>query len=431
VSVLGLIGCQWGDEGKGKIVDILSADADLVARYQGGPNAGHTVVIDKTQIILHTIPTGILQPDTKCLIGNGVVINPETLVNEINELEKMGYSVRENLFVSINAHLIMPYHRTLDKAMEVLRGKGKIGTTGRGIGCSYADKALRQGLRIIDLFDRDRFAACVKSATLFYNALFSRIEGIEQVKPDEVIEEVWQYVDTILPLAVDGVEYINDTIMLGKNILLEGAQGLHLDIDFGTYPYVTSSNPSPGGMCTGLGISPAAITKIIGVVKAYTTRVGAGPLPTELTEGVGEHLRELGSEYGATTGRPRRCGWLDIPVLRRALMITGVKEIALTKLDVLDTFKEIKICTGYTYHGDTIDVLPIGIQKNDDVEPVYITLPGWEEKTSDVDSYDRLPSKCRNYIEKIEELLKARVVLISVGPGRRNAILRDNNFWTQ
>lgn len=429
MPVVGLIGCQWGDEGKGKVVDILSADAELVARYQGGPNAGHTVVIGDTQIILHHIPTGILQPETKCLIGNGVVIDPVSLAKEISELEALNYDVRSNLMISLNAHLIMPYHKLLDKVQERLRGKGKIGTTGRGIGCAYADKAMRQGIRVADLFNKDRFVQRVSSAVAYYNLLIRNIDELESLNTEHIIEQVWQYADLIIPMTVDGVVLINDYIKLGRKILCEGAQGVHLDIDFGTYPYVTSSNPTPGGICTGLGIAPGVISRVIGVVKAYTTRVGEGPLPTELTEEAGAHLRELGAEYGATTGRPRRCGWLDLPVLRRSILLTGIKEIALTKLDVLDMFPEIKVCTAYKYRGKTVDILPFDICSNDELQPVYETLPGWQEKTTEITSYEELPANAKAYIEYIEKMLNVKVILISVGPQRRRAIIRDSNIW--
>lgn len=431
MPVVGLVGLQWGDEGKGKVVDIVAAESDLVARYQGGPNAGHTVVIGDKQIILHTVPTGILQENVKCLIGNGVVIDPAGLVKEITDLEALGYPVRKNLVISVNAHLIMPYHKLLDKVQEQLRGAGKIGTTGRGIGCAYADKALRQGIRVIDLFDKDKFIAKTKLSVNFYNLFFRNIAGLTPLKEEEVIEQVWQYAKTITALAVDGTEFINDYIRLGKKVLAEGAQGVHLDIDFGTYPYVTSSNPSPGGICTGLGISPRAITRLIGVVKAYTTRVGEGPLPTELTEEAGETLRRLGGEYGATTGRPRRCGWLDIPLLRRSLQLTGIREIALTKLDVLDTFPLIKVCKAYKYNATEVDILPYGVERNDDVKPIYEVLPGWEEPTQDITEYDKLPENARRYLEYIERLLKVQVILISVGPQRRRAIIREHNIWQE
>ncbi len=429
MPLVGLIGCQWGDEGKGKIVDILSREAELVVRYQGGPNAGHTVVIDDKQIILHTIPTGILHDNTKCLIGNGVVINIETLAKEIGDLEALNYNVREHLLISLNAHLIMPYHQLLDKVQERLRGKGKIGTTGRGIGCAYADKALRQGLRVVDLFKKDTFAQKTRAAMAFYNALFNQIEGIETLDPDDVIDQVWQYAEQIVPLAIDGVEFIHDNIKLGKRILAEGAQGVHLDIDFGTYPFVTSSNPVSGGMCTGLGIPPNAVQKVVGVVKAYTTRVGEGPFPTELNDGNGTQLRDVGAEYGATTGRPRRCGWLDIPVVRRSLQVAGVREIAVTKLDVLDGFTEIKICKAYNYQGKRVNVLPFGVEKNSDVEPIYETVPGWEESIADVTSFEDMPDNARTYIEHVEDLLKVKVFMISVGPQRRRVIIRDSKLW--
>ncbi|MCX7625141.1 MAG: adenylosuccinate synthase, partial [Candidatus Sumerlaeaceae bacterium] len=339
-----IVGCQWGDEGKGKVIDFLAHDADWVARYQGGNNAGHTVIVRGEKRILHLIPSGILHPNVKCLIGNGVVVDPQALVEEIQMLEASGVAVRDRLFVSENTHIIMPYHRKLDHMMEARRGANKIGTTGRGIGCAYGDKVARHGIRMHDLRDKDAFARKVATFSPFYQHLFQSY-GEEPWSVDDVVEEVWRYRDDILPLIVDGVSLLNEELDKGKKILAEGAQGILLDVDFGTYPFVTSSNPSPGGVCTGLGVPPRKVSKVVGVVKAYCTRVGAGPFPTEMADQLGERLRQWGGEFGATTGRPRRCGWFDCAALRRSLQIGGITNLALMKLDVLSELDEIRVCT--------------------------------------------------------------------------------------
>jgi adenylosuccinate synthase len=429
VPLIVLSGCQWGDEGKGKIVDLISKEADLVARYQGGNNAGHTVVIDDTTFILHTIPTGILHPGTACLLGNGMVIDPEALSEEIRDLRQHGIAINTNLMISETAHLVMPYHKLLDQVQERKRGKGKIGTTGRGIGCSYGDKVTRQGVRVLDMRNKDRFVKKVRANLEFYEPLFEQIYSTNSFAPDDIIQRVWKHADMITSMAVDGVSVINQYIEQRKNILCEGAQGIHLDIDFGTYPYVTSSNPSPGGVCTGLGISPTKIDRIYGVVKAYTTRVGEGPFPTELTMEQGDNLRKLGSEYGATTGRPRRCGWFDAPLVRRALQISGIREVAITKLDVLDTLDTINICTGYRYKGRRIDIFPFGIESDDPYEPIYEELPGWKCSTEDVTKFDALPEKAKAYLHRIEELLSVKIVTVSVSPKRGKCITLIDRFF--
>lgn len=429
MSLVVLIGCQWGDEGKGKIVDVLSDGVDMVARYQGGNNAGHTVVISGKQYILHLIPSGILHEDVDCLIGNGVVIDPLVLKEEIDALGKEGISVHNRLMISQNAHIIMPYHKLLDKTVEKLRGKGKIGTTGRGIGYAYGDKALRQGIRALDFFSKDQFVKKVRAAMDFYTPIFNQV--LEHAPPsvDEIIDTVYPLSDQISEFVVDGVTVVNQYLDRGKRVLAEGAQGIMLDIDFGTYPFVTSSNPSPGGVCTGLGAPPRKITDLLGVVKAYTTRVGGGPFPSELVDETGEKLRKQGAEFGATTGRPRRCGWLDTVVLKRTLQISGVKKIAVTKLDVLDSFEEIKIVTSYRYHEGEIDLFPFGLEDASNLEPVCETLPGWQTEISSIRDYDDLPKQARKYIERIEELLDVEVAIVSVGAGRDNTIIRSRSFW--
>ncbi|MBN1900180.1 adenylosuccinate synthase [Candidatus Sumerlaeota bacterium] len=429
MSLLLLIGCQWGDEGKGKVVDVLSHKVDMVARYQGGNNAGHTVVIQGKQYILHLIPSGILHEGVSCLIGNGVVVDPLVLKQEIDALETKGVKIRDRLYISQNAHLIMPYHCLVDKSVEKMRGKAKLGTTGRGIGYAYSDKTLRHGVRMLDFLDKDRFVQKVQAALDYHSPLMNRFTEEKPPSVQDMIDQVFSLSEYFREMIVDGVSLVNQYLDEGKKVLAEGAQGVMLDIDFGTYPFVTSSNPTPGGVCSGLGISPFRISGMLGVVKAYTTRVGSGPMPTELLDETGDLLRERGREYGATTGRPRRCGWFDAVVLRRALQLTGIKDIAVTKLDVLDSLDALKICTAYKYKGKTIDLFPFGLEDTEGLEPVYETLPGWEGLTRGVENYDDLPSRAKTYLETIEDLIKAKIVLVSIGPGRENTIVRNPDFW--
>jgi adenylosuccinate synthase len=425
VAILVLIGCQWGDEGKGKITDILSAEADLVARYQGGNNAGHTVVFHGKKFILHTIPSGILNPPTQCLIGNGVVIDPIALVKEMQELEGLGIDLGGRLWISESAHLILPLHGMLDRAQEKHAGAGKIGTTGRGIGGAYADKARRQGLRAGDFRKRDCFAICLKRLCDFYAPILTNLFGEKPPDVDRMVEELWPLGERIRPLLVDGADFINRKADAGAKILCEGAQGILLDIDFGTYPFVTSSNPSPGGACTGLGLSPLKIDSVLGIVKAYTTRVGEGPFPTELKDADGEKLRAEGAEFGATTGRPRRCGWFDAPAVRRSLQISGCRKIVITKLDVLDTFPTLKICTAYKIGDRVTDLLPVDLGTGDyTVEPIYEEHPGWECTTRSIPSYDALAPRARAYLERIEQLTGAEIVIVSTGFDRTDTIIR-------
>lgn len=424
-----IVGCQWGDEGKGKVIDFLAHDADLVARYQGGNNAGHTVIVDGKKIILHLIPSGILNSGVRSLIGNGVVVDPQALVEEMHTLEATGVDdVRSRLFVSEGAHLIMPYHRKLDQMQELRRGANKIGTTGRGIGCAYGDKVARQGVRMLDLRNKDRFKEKVRTFSPFYQQLFESY-GEEPWSVDAVVDEVWSYRDEILPLIVDGVTMINNELKQGKKILVEGAQGILLDVDFGTYPFVTSSNPSPGGVCTGLGVSPRSIGKIIGVVKAYSTRVGSGPMVTELNDELGEKLREWGHEFGATTGRPRRCGWFDCVALRRSLQIGDITNLALMKLDVLDKLNEIKVCTHYKIDGKNVDLLPFGLETTEGVEPVYDTLPGWNQDLTGCREFNDLPAAAKDYIQALEDYVGATMDFISVGPDRKETIFRSRDLF--
>lgn len=423
-----IVGCQWGDEGKGKVIDFLAHDADWVARYQGGNNAGHTVIVDGKKQILHLIPSGILHPNVRCLIGGGVVVDPQALVEEIRLLEASGVSVRDRLFVSETAHLIMPYHRKLDHMMEARRGANKIGTTGRGIGCAYGDKVARQGIRMHDLRNKDVFTRKVATFSPFYQHLFLSY-GEDPWSVEAVVEEVWRYRDEILPLIVDGVTLINEELDQGKKVLAEGAQGILLDVDFGTYPFVTSSNPSPGGVCTGLGVAPRKINKVVGVVKAYTTRVGAGPFATELEDPLGAQLRAWGGEFGATTGRARRCGWFDCVAVRRSLQIGGITNLALMKLDVLSNLDEILVCTHYKVNGRTVDLLPYGLEPEDKVEPVYERFRGWKTPLQGINSFEALPSEARDYVLALEEFIGARMDFISVGPDRSETIFRSEELF--
>jgi adenylosuccinate synthase len=424
-----VVGCQWGDEGKGKVVDLLSREADLVCRYQGGANAGHTIKFDDKEFILHLIPSGILQDSTRCLIGNGVVVDPVSLSDEIDMVEKLGVpNVMERLRVAETAHLILPYHKRMDQVQEKRRGAGKIGTTGRGIGGAYADKVQRQGIRLIDLRNKDQFAKKVKSVYENYEPLFRHIFEEEIDSPDKIVEEVWPAAERLIPLSCDGALYVNKALNRGERVLAEGAQGVLLDIDHGTYPYVTSSSPATGGVCTGLGVGPNHITQVLGIVKAYTTRVGEGALPTEFDAEFAEQMRDLGGEFGATTGRPRRCGWFDAPAVRRSLMISGINDIALMKLDVLDTLEKIKICTSYKIDGKTHDIMPNGINKDMVIEPIYEEVDGWQTSLVDLKHEDELPEKALAYIARLEELLNARTTIVSVGPRRRQTIFRSKFF---
>ena len=423
-----IVGCQWGDEGKGKVIDFLAHDADIVARYQGGNNAGHTVIVEGKKSILHLIPSGILHDKIKCVIGNGVVVDPEALVEEINMLKAAGVNVEGRLLVSESAHMIMPYHRKLDQMMEARRGENKIGTTGRGIGCAYADKVARHGIRMLELRDKDLFAQRVREFSPFYQHLFESY-GEEPWSVDDVVEEVWETRDVILPLLTDSVTLINDALHAGQKVLAEGAQGILLDVDFGTYPFVTSSSPSPGGVCTGLGVSPREVSKIVGVVKAYSTRVGAGPFVTELTDDLGEDLRKWGSEFGSTTGRSRRCGWFDCVPLRRSLQLGGITNLALMKLDVLDQLDEIKICTHYMIDGKKVDLLPFGLDDIAKVEPVYETIPGWKTNLSEARHFDDFPKAAKDYVLRLETLLGATIDFISVGPDRKETIFRNGDLF--
>ncbi|MDE3057758.1 MAG: adenylosuccinate synthase [Bacteroidota bacterium] len=416
-----IVGAQWGDEGKGKVVDLLSGDIDIVARYQGGANAGHTVVIGEKEHVLHLIPSGIFHRHVTCVIGNGVVIDPIALMEEIAMIRAFNIKIEGRLFISHNAHLIMPYHKLLDSIRE--QGANKIGTTGRGIGPAYIDKYMRTGIRVVDLLDRDVLCKKLKANIEEKNRLLSKVYGSKELDVDKIISEYEEFDKKIDPYVTDTAAYLNNALQKKKNILAEGAQGALLDVDHGTYPYVTSSNPTSGGACTGLGIPPTAIKNIIGIAKAYTTRVGNGPFPTELNDGTGEQLRNIGGEFGATTGRPRRCGWLDLVSLNYSIRVNGIREIALTKLDVLDSFDEIKMCTAYTAGSISLKSFPTDMQTLETITPVFKTLKGWKEKISEARRFKQLPKNAQKYIEQIQKLSGAKVSIVSVGARRDQTIM--------
>jgi adenylosuccinate synthase len=428
MSTVIVVGAQWGDEGKGKLVDVLTEKADIVARYQGGHNAGHTVVINKEKYVLHLIPSGILHKKTVCIIGNGVVVEPAALLEEIRGLQKRGIKVGKNLMVSKNAHLIMPYHIALDQAGEKMRGKKCIGTTGRGIGPTYVDKMARTGIRVGDLLYPDMFMEKIRANLKQINFLMKHLYGSRGFSARKICGEYLGYAKALKKHIADTDVIINDAAAAGKNLLLEGAQGTLLDIDHGTYPYVTSSSAIAGGACTGLGIGPTKIGRVLGVVKAYTTRVGSGPFPTELSDEVGEEIRRKGAEFGATTGRPRRCGWLDTVVLRHSAMVNGLTGIAITKLDILDGLETIKICTGYRYRGKTYSHFLKELDAFEICTPVYEEMKGWRESTLGVKEFRKLPKKAREYIERIEELVGVKADIISTGRKRDELITIQEQF---
>ena len=423
MSVTVVVGSQWGDEGKGKIVDLLSNNADIVARYQGGANAGHTIVIEGKQYILHLIPSGILNPKAKCVIGNGVVIDPIALMDEIAMLKSHGIEVTGRLFISHKAHLIMPYHKMLDQALESQKSKGAIGTTGRGIGPAYNDKYARTGIRIVDLLDRKTFTQKLKANIEEKNNLLSKIYGYEGIDEQKVVNQYLEFDKLIDPFITDTTLMLNEAINEGKELFIEGAQGALLDIDHGTYPFVTSSNPTTGGACTGLGIPPTAITNVIGIVKAYCTRVGNGPFPTELNDEIGEKLRLNGAEYGATTGRSRRCGWLDLVALKYSVMINGISEIALTKLDILDDFQEIKVCTSYSFNGKELKSFPSDIYTLENITLGFKTFKGWNTSLAGIKSFNDLPEQTKEYLNFIETFTGAKIKIISLSPDRADTII--------
>lgn len=410
-----VVGAQWGDEGKGKIIDILSRDADYVVRYQGGNNAGHTVVKARGEFVLHLIPSGIFHKRARCVIGNGVVVDPQALIEEIHKLEDQGVSVKGRLFVSERAHLIFPYHRIYDRLREDKKGFIKIGTTGRGIGPSYGDKALRSGIRIVDLYDEATFRQKLGKSLLEKNEIFEKIYHAERFNFDEICADYLKFARIIKPYVCDTAVLLNQALKKKKSILFEGAQGTHLDVDHGTYPFVTSSYVTAGGAAVGTGVPPTKLGKIVGVVKAYTTRVGEGPFPTEFDPQLMEEIRKKGKEFGATTGRPRRCGWFDAVLVRYSCMVNGIQEIAVTKLDVLDDLKEIKICVGYKINGKVIRDFPASLVILKQCKPVYETHQGWLSDTSQVKKYSAMPHRAKKYLNRLSKLVQAPITLLSVG----------------
>jgi adenylosuccinate synthase len=422
MSVRIVIGAQWGDEGKGKVVDLLSNQADYVARYQGGANAGHTLKFDGETHILHLIPSGIFHSNTTCAIGNGVVIDPLTLLDEIDMVRKAGVDIEGRLLISESAHVILPYHKNLDKVGETALGGQKIGTTGRGIGPAYVHKIARTGIRMMDLDDGDLLRKKMEANLAEINARLATYKA-EPMELDQMYEQMLEAGKKLKPYICNTTSRFHKALAAGREILLEGAQGTLLDIDHGTYPYVTSSSPTSGGACSGTGIPPTAIDHVMGITKAYCTRVGNGPFPTELEDATGDKLREAGHEFGSTTGRPRRCGWIDLVALRYAVRINGINELAITKLDVLDGFGTIKACTGYTLDGKDIDEFPLRPADLDKVEPVYKEYKGWQTSIREAASWEELPEAAREYLEALAEYLDVPVKIVSTGPGRDETII--------
>jgi adenylosuccinate synthase len=419
-----IVGLQWGDEGKGKIVDAVANDFDLVVRYQGGSNAGHTVVINGEKFVLHLLPSGILRPGKLCVIGNGVVVDPPLLLKEMDELIGRGVKISDNLAISDRAHVVLPYHKELDKLQEADPSGKKIGTTGRGIGPCYVDKAARTGIRVGDMLDRATFERKLRANIAQKNRLFEALYGAPAVSCERILEEYLGYAERLRPLVRDTVTLLTDAQASGKRILFEGAQGALLDVDFGTYPYVTSSSACAGGVSIGSGVPPKTIGRIVGIMKAYTTRVGEGPFPTELNDDIGRRLRERGREFGATTGRPRRCGWCDVVTVRHTVAISGVDAIAMTKLDVLSGLETISVATEYRYNGAAITRFPAGAEVLAKCQPVYRTFAGWKEDLSRCRTFSDLPANARAYVTALEELLGVPVESISVGSGRDDCVRR-------
>jgi len=417
-----VIGAQWGDEGKGKIVDLLSSESDYVVRFQGGANAGHTLKFDDKKVVLHLIPSGIFNGDADCVIGNGVVIDPVALVEEIKGVQEMGFSLKGRFFISQTAHVILPYHKLLDQLKEKRRGGDAIGTTGRGIGPAYVSKVSRIGIRMIDLLNRETLKTKIDQNLKDINFALENLYKEPLLSTDDLMNELEDAIQTLEPFICNTTNLMHEGINEGRNILLEGAQGTLLDVDHGTYPYVTSSSPTSGGACIGSGIPPTALDKVMGITKAYCTRVGNGPFPTELLGETGEELRKKGAEFGATTGRPRRCGWLDLVALKYVVQINGMNELTLTKMDVMDGFEEIKVCTSYKIDGEETNVFPLSLNEIEKVEPVYTTLPGWKNSIEGITDWNKLPSTAQAYIRFIEEYLGVKFTIVSTGPKRTETI---------
>ena len=423
-----ILGTQWGDEGKGKIVDLLTEQADAVVRFQGGHNAGHTLVIGGQKTVLHLIPSGVLRAGVQCLIGNGVVLSPEALLKEIDTLEDSGVPVQDRLKISAACPLILPYHVALDQAREARRGENKIGTTGRGIGPCYEDKAARRALRLGDLRDPARFGSALEEVLDYHNHVLAHYYGVDTLEFSAVLDEALAHGERLMPMMADVTSLLHEYRETQARLLFEGAQGSLLDIDHGTYPFVTSSNTTAGGTATGSGFGPLFLDYVLGITKAYTTRVGSGPFPTELFDETGLRLAERGHEFGATTGRPRRCGWFDAVALRTAVNINSVSGLCLTKLDVLDGLEEISVCVGYTNDAGETVANPIDAVDYENLRPVYETLPGWSESTVGLKSLDALPANAREYISRLEALVGAPIDIISTGPDREETILLRHPF---
>lgn len=423
-----LIGAQWGDEGKGKIIDVLTEKVDWVVRYQGGNNAGHTVEIGSDKYVLHLVPSGILHAGKKCVIGNGLVVDPVALVKEIKGVVDRGIDPAGRFFISDRAHVVLPYHKLIDEFREKKPSTGTmIGTTKRGIGPTYGDKAARTGLRMGDLVDPDR--ETLLRARLASNNRILAALGAPELDADAVVRDTLAAVDYLAPFITDTIPMLHEAIGSGKSVLFEGAQGTMLDIDYGTYPFVTSSSATAGGACTGSGVPPHKVDRVLGVVKAYSTRVGEGPFPTELTDAMGERLRKAGNEFGATTGRPRRCGWFDLVVARYSVMVNGIDAWAMTKLDVLDEVETIRICVAYECDGKRLTSVPANVRQLERCRPVYEDVPGWMCSTKDVASWEQLPGKAKAYVRRLEELTGVRVAILSVGPRRDSTIILDRTMF--
>jgi adenylosuccinate synthase len=420
-----VVGSQWGDEGKAKIVDFLTESADIVVRFQGGANAGHTVEVGDEKYVFHLVPSGIINPNMVCVIGNGVVLDPHQVLLELGELKERGIDPTGRLVLSDSAHVVFPYHQQMDMLKEKAAGAKAIGTTGRGIGPAYGDKVSRSGIRVCDLLNAEHLKERLYTQIDVHNNLIEKLYGEKPLDPQPIYEEFLEYGNKLRPYVKDTVVYLNEAMKEGKKILFEGAQGTFLDLDHGTHPYVTSSNTVAAGACIGSGVGPKAIDQVVGVVKAYTTRVGNGPFPTELSDEDGQNLQTVGNEFGATTGRTRRCGWFDAVLLRKAAMVNGLTHLAVTKIDVMDGFEEIKICVAYDLNGTRLDHFPTDTDLLNDVKPIYETMPGWKENTSDILEWDKLPENAKKYLDKVAELVGVPLGMVSLGPKRHQSILLD------
>ncbi len=428
MSTVVVTGTQWGDEGKGKIVDYLSSQADTVVRFQGGSNAGHTVVVDGEAYKLRLMPSGILYKGSHCIVGNGVAFDPEVMLQEMDSLKERGIDL-SGIRISNRAQVVLPYHRLIDAYIDEARGKNKVGTTHRGIGPCYVDRDNRIGIRVCDLMDEEVFAARLKDNLEIKNREIVKLYEHEPLSYDDILKEYLGYAERLRPYVCDTIALLNEEIGQGRKILFEGAQATMLDIDYGTYPYVTASHPISGGVGIGAGVAPKKIDKVIGIVKAYCTRVGEGPFPTEQLNATGDKLREVGHEYGVVTGRPRRTGWLDACIVRYAGLLSGIDYMAVTRLDILDSFEEIKMCTGYRYQGRILNEIPASLKVLAAVEPVYETFPGWKQDISKVRRYEDLPQNAKNYLRRMEEVTGIKLGIVSVGPNRDETIVIADDIW--